>query len=1068
MKNHASRVLLTFVLIAPAVAKAQSTAPSTAKPAQEEAIVLSPFVVDSSSDQGYRASSSTSGSRLKTDLKDIAASVSVLTNDFLDDLGATDIASALALIAGAETDQTTDPTSIGLNQGYLGGDFGDVNTRSGEVRVRGLGRASTAANYVPVIASTDRYNIERAEFLRGANSILFGLSEPAGLISYSTKVANLRKDITRVETKVDNFGTHRGVLDLSRTLIRDRLAIRGVGLYNDKRYRVDSAYWRDKRLFLTATYRPFKDTTVRGFVEHTDTGGRRPNYRTSQDNVSGWLSLYNQYAKVLSPAQLAAAFYWDPTVFNASGGPTNSLVTLNGQTTDLGLLRRGNDGNANATALFYDNRDWSNPQANTATITSTRNGAGTVEAAAFRGMFVRSADPLENRPNPYADPQVTNRAILPFDRVEIGALPGNYRWERGRKINVTVDQHVAEGLDVSASFQREVFRQKQQFSPIAQQQQVSIDVNLKLPDGRTNPNFLRPFIFGRQLGDYNHQTADNFLVQANYDFDFAKKTNRLGWLGFHRLTSLYTRAEADRLTYRWNVQIDNTIPGVMTAGQTAASRHLYQFWYIGDPVQVGDTGLRLTGFPTDTATTADRSYNFTYYDSTTRTWKQSPTPLKTSNQLIAGGRNYTSQENDGVGASLQSFFWKRKIVTLVGWRKDHVDSFTNTLVSTAEPLTGATRADYVRSTIPQLSNSKATATQSIVFHPTNWLRIFGSRSENFAATASRTDSLFRPIAPQNGITKEVGAGLDLFNGKLNVRVSAYNSSQNLATSGGAASTASLRVEVIEDQIYQALAATNRSGEWSTFGPTGKITTEYNRPLDISATEDSVSKGVELEVVYTPLPGWRMAFNGSKLENVSTNVGREVGEFLAVRAPFYRKYFQEGLRTDGSTSANPSTASLISNNFINTVAANYVGNILKEGTSNPGISEYTFRLVTSYSFRQGPLKGFAVGGNASWEKGKIVGFALLNTTFNLGGLDNVPGTVSDPNRPFIRNSTLSGGAFLNYRRKIHGDRILWKVQLNAQNLFGEHGLRQISINPDQSRVWGVAPPRTWELSNSFDF
>jgi hypothetical protein len=46
--------------------------------------------------------------------------------------------------------------------------------------------------------------------------------------------------------------------------------------------------------------------------------------------------------------------------------------------------------------------------------------------------------------------------------------------------------------------------------------------------------------------------------------------------------------------------------------------------------------------------------------------------------------------------------------------------------------------------------------------------------------------------------------------------------------------------------------------------------------------------------------------------------------------------------------------------------------------------------------------------------------------------------------------------------------MWRVQLNAQNLFGEHGLRQISINPDQSSVWGIAQPRTWELSNSFDF
>ena len=61
------------------------------------------------------------------------------------------------------------------------------------------------------------------------------------------------------------------------------------------------------------------------------------------------------------------------------------------------------------TGAFFQRVEWGS--------TSGDPGA---EAAAFRGTFVRSADPLENRPNPYADPQVTNRAILPFDRVEIG------------------------------------------------------------------------------------------------------------------------------------------------------------------------------------------------------------------------------------------------------------------------------------------------------------------------------------------------------------------------------------------------------------------------------------------------------------------------------------------------------------------------------------------------------------------------------------------------------------------------------------------------------------------------
>jgi len=205
MKPQTSRLLLMFVLAVPEIVTAQSTAPSAAKPAQDDAVVLSPFVVNAEGDnEGYRASATTAGSRLKTDLKDVAASITVLTDDFMNDLGATDVASALAFVSGAENDSTYHQEGLtfsGANN-YVGGDFGDNNNRSGEVRVRGLARATTTINYIEVPGSADRYNTERSELLRGANSILFGLSEPAGLIDSSTETARLNRSSSEVETKI--------------------------------------------------------------------------------------------------------------------------------------------------------------------------------------------------------------------------------------------------------------------------------------------------------------------------------------------------------------------------------------------------------------------------------------------------------------------------------------------------------------------------------------------------------------------------------------------------------------------------------------------------------------------------------------------------------------------------------------------------------------------------------------------------------------------------------------------------------------------------------------------------
>lgn len=101
-----SRLLIVLFLTVSALrcGRAQTAPPKPS--AAEEAVVLSPFIVDTSAESGYQASSTLAGSRIKTDLKDVAASVTVLTTEFLDDLGAKDIASAMAFVAGAENDST--------------------------------------------------------------------------------------------------------------------------------------------------------------------------------------------------------------------------------------------------------------------------------------------------------------------------------------------------------------------------------------------------------------------------------------------------------------------------------------------------------------------------------------------------------------------------------------------------------------------------------------------------------------------------------------------------------------------------------------------------------------------------------------------------------------------------------------------------------------------------------------------------------------------------------------------------------------------------------------------------
>src|SRR6201999_797268 len=67
----------------PATPASSTSSTETKTDASEDTILLSPFEVSSSKDEGYAATSSLAGSRLNTQLKDIASPISVVTPQFL-------------------------------------------------------------------------------------------------------------------------------------------------------------------------------------------------------------------------------------------------------------------------------------------------------------------------------------------------------------------------------------------------------------------------------------------------------------------------------------------------------------------------------------------------------------------------------------------------------------------------------------------------------------------------------------------------------------------------------------------------------------------------------------------------------------------------------------------------------------------------------------------------------------------------------------------------------------------------------------------------------------------------
>jgi outer membrane receptor for ferric coprogen and ferric-rhodotorulic acid len=233
--HHAAAALF---LIAGVLASAQT--------ADDAVFELSPFEVSVANDRGYTATASLAGGRLSTNLRDTAAAVTVLTEEFLSDIGAT------TFLEAARWAPSSVPQSE-IDGGSLYNDY--------SVSFRGLGAGFQSRNYFRWYINSDTYNTARIDFARGPNSLVFGDSGVGGIANVSSKQA-LGSDRVEVALQVSDWGGIRSELDIDFKLSATfNLRVAAMAQDFDDWQEVGS----DKRegLFATATWRPYRSTSVR-------------------------------------------------------------------------------------------------------------------------------------------------------------------------------------------------------------------------------------------------------------------------------------------------------------------------------------------------------------------------------------------------------------------------------------------------------------------------------------------------------------------------------------------------------------------------------------------------------------------------------------------------------------------------------------------------------------------------------------------------------------------------------------------------------------------------------------
>ena len=196
-------------------ARGQVAPPSPPKPADGDPIKLSVFEVSSEKDFGYAASTAMTGTRTNELLENLPNSISVMTQELLQDLALNNYFDAVDFGMSTEN-QFNDQGTIGAV----------VGNRSGnQVNIRGLASIRQLRDGFPWYLAADVFNTERIEFSRGPSGLAFGDVDAGGTINIASKRASFQRRGS-VQVRYDNFGTQRCSLDYNQPILPGRLAVR--------------------------------------------------------------------------------------------------------------------------------------------------------------------------------------------------------------------------------------------------------------------------------------------------------------------------------------------------------------------------------------------------------------------------------------------------------------------------------------------------------------------------------------------------------------------------------------------------------------------------------------------------------------------------------------------------------------------------------------------------------------------------------------------------------------------------------------------------------------------------
>ncbi len=809
---------------------AQQVSPVATNPAPSatpgDIVELSPFVVSESDAAGYSANSTLAGTRINTALRDVGASISIITAEFLSDTASTNIGELLSLTTSTEVG--------GVFGNFAGGEQNNGRPDQSEARenpqgnqrVRGIGAATNTRDYFITDIPFDSYNTSRVTISRGPNSLLFGIGNPAGIIESTNTRPQLRRNRTEIGTRYGSNDSYRGTLDLSRVLVPDRLAFRIATVGEQNNFDQKPAFDRKRRAYgaLEFVLREGKRSSILGKTS-LRASGEIGDSQSTPVNVIPPMNAFGIFFQPPNPAlddipgvtvdprllPGSATYMWAPKVTvdnraSSSGIPQNFggyyavpyfiqiplIYDTPGQPSP-GYKSSNNPALAGLSGIMGRIRYATNP-----------NGRPAIDAISTNNAYALYSG--------FVAPSLQNREIFDYRRRLISG--GSNRVEQTFQAgNIALTQEMFDGHGgVELAFDQQK-TQSTRVLPFSfgqngagnNQSDIYIDVSQYLSNDQPNPDVGRPFI--QQLGIQDriqNRGREAFRATAFYKLDLENRGKSLFGLplGNHTFTGLFNRQRIDVFNRNYQLGWESNTRNLNTdVFQEALSggfrRSPVVIQYVGPSVLGANSvnDVRITEPFSAQIPQDGETHTATFFDFTS---KRMVTEQLYIRRFLNGGSK--SRQNIGSKSiSLKSDFFKDTLVGVVGWRWDTLETFSsegnvrlpdNTLDLSSTRLKAA----------PDLDESGHNLTWSVVGRVP---RRFTSRlpfgtelggyynaSGNFNPVNVRTNLNGAIIPAPAGETKEYGALIEFFERRVSLRLNWFqtlqtNSSNNAQGATGA-------------------------------------------------------------------------------------------------------------------------------------------------------------------------------------------------------------------------------------------------------------------------------------------